>query len=62
MRGRVRTPILNLTQRWPGTLSERGGRTEKRKARTDGDDVLTPLAQKAAEAIADAVAKWGTAR
>ena len=37
-------------------------KSEKRKARTDGDDVLTPLAQKAAEAIADAVAKWGTAR
>ena len=37
-------------------------KSEKRKARTDGDDVLTPLVQKAAEAIADAVSKWGPAK
>ena len=37
-------------------------KSEKRKARTDGDDVLTPLAQTAAEAIADALAKWGPAK
>jgi hypothetical protein len=29
----------------------------KRKAKSDGEDLLTPLAQKAAEAIAEAVAK-----
>lgn len=31
--------------------------SEKRKAKADGEDLLTPIAQKAAEAIAEAVAK-----
>lgn len=31
--------------------------SEKRKAKADGEDLLTPLAQKAAEAIAEAVAQ-----
>jgi hypothetical protein len=31
--------------------------SDKRKARADGEDLLTPVAQKAAEAIAEAVAK-----
>lgn len=34
-------------------------KSEKRKANADGEDLLTPLAQKAAEAIAEAVAKGG---
>lgn len=37
-------------------------KSEKRKAKADGDDLLTPLAQKAAEAIAEAVAKGGKAK
>ena len=37
-------------------------KSEKRKAKSDGEDLLTPLAEKAAEAIADAVAKWGNAK
>jgi hypothetical protein len=32
-------------------------KSEKRKAKSDGEDLLTPLAQRAAEAIADAAAK-----
>jgi hypothetical protein len=43
-------------------LESTGGRalledSEKRKAKTDGEDLLTPLAQRAAEAIADAVSQ-----
>jgi hypothetical protein len=43
-------------------LESAGGRavlehSEKRKAKTDGEDLLTPLAQRAAEAIADAVSQ-----
>jgi hypothetical protein len=37
-------------------------KSEKRKAQADGEDVLTPLAQKAAEAIAEALAKGGSAK
>lgn len=37
-------------------------KSEKRKAKSDGEDFLTPLAEKAAEAIADAVATWGNAK
>jgi len=37
-------------------LSEK---TEKRKAESDGEDLLTPLAQKAAEAVATAVTTPG---
>lgn len=37
-------------------------KSEKRKATADGDDLLTPLAQKASEAIANAVAQRGGAR
>jgi hypothetical protein len=43
-------------------LEDAGGKvlaegTEKRKAKSDGEDLLTPIAQKAAEAIASAVAR-----
>ena len=37
-------------------------KSEKRKAQADGEDLLTPLAQKAAEAIAEAVTKGGKAK
>ena len=37
-------------------------KSEKRKAEADGEDLLTPLAQKAAEAIAEAVTKGGKAK
>ena len=37
-------------------------KSEKRKAKADGEDLLTPMAQKAAEAIAEAVAKGGNAK
>ena len=33
--------------------------SEKRKAKADGEDLLTPIAQKASEAIAEAVGKGG---
>ena len=36
--------------------------SEKRTAKADGEDLLTPLAQKASEAIAAAVAKGGNSR
>ncbi len=32
-------------------------KSEKRKAKSDGEDLLTPLVQRAAEAIADAATK-----
>jgi hypothetical protein len=43
-------------------LEDAGGKvlaedSDKRKAKSDGEDLLTPIAQKAAEAIAEAVAK-----
>jgi hypothetical protein len=49
---------LTLTYR----LEDAGGKvlvedSEKRKAKAHGEDLLTPVAQKAAEAIAEAVAK-----
>ena len=37
-------------------------KSEKRKAKADGEDLLTPLAQKASEAIAEAAAKGGKAK
>lgn len=37
-------------------------KSEKRKAQADGEDLLTPLAQNAAEAIAEALAKGGSAK
>jgi hypothetical protein len=54
---------LTLTYR----LEDGSGRvlvedSEKRKATADGDDLLTPLVQKAAEAIANAVDQRGGAR
>ena len=36
--------------------------SDKRKAKADGEDLLTPAAQKAAEAIAEAAASAGTGR
>ena len=36
--------------------------TEKRKAKADGEDLLTPIAQEASEAIAEAVASPGAGR
>ena len=39
----------------PGELLAEG--KEKRKAKADGEDLLTPMAQKAAESVADAVAR-----
>jgi hypothetical protein len=32
-------------------------KSDKRKAKSDGEDLLTPLAQRAAEAVANAAAK-----
>ena len=54
---------LTLTYR----LEDAGGKvlvedTEKRKAKADGEDLLTPIAQEASEAIAGAVASPGTER
>ncbi len=54
---------LTLTYR----LEDAGGKvlvedTEKRKAKADGEDLLTPIAQEASEAIAGAVVSPGTGR
>ena len=48
-------------------LEDAGGKvlaegSDKRKAKADGEDLLTPAAQKAAEAIAEAAASAGTGR
>lgn len=51
---------LTLTYRLEGAGGEvLAEKTEKQKASSDGEDLLTPLAQRAAEAVAAAVSKPG---
>lgn len=51
------TDELSVTYRLESASKPLVEKTEKRKARSDGEDLLSPLVQKAAEAIAVAVAK-----
>jgi hypothetical protein len=54
---------LTLTYRLEdGSGKVLGENSEKRKAKTDGEDLLTPIAQRASEAIAEAVGNGGKAK